>query len=264
MLLEKFSPLKKSLALFLIILCSSLAFGQNGKDSTQVVHYQLVDATNGKPVSLGHVVNSGLRKGIVADMLGFFKMPTAIGDTLIVSALGYHTMRIPSWGQFIADSLYYPIRLTPKSYEIRAVLITRFGSYQRFIREAAMMELPKSEQEVLQEKLQEYFTNQITRMALINAPSPSGGFMFGKDWFTLQMEKIEEKRVEEEKWDLILNKFSAGIISQLTGLVGIDAIRFMEFCQFTEGYLLLASDYEIRKSILDKFERYKLVKNQNK
>ena len=37
-------------------------------------------------------------------------------------------------------------------------------------------------------------------------------------------------------------------------------IRFMEYCDFTEGFLLLASDYEVRKRILDKFEVYKKEK----
>ena len=212
---------------------------------------------------MAHVVNTRLKKGVIADMLGYLKMPVGVGDTLIITALSYYQMKVPSWGQFSSDSLYYPIRLTPRSYEIKEVRITRFGSYQRFIIEVTKMDLPKSEQELLQEKLQEYFRNQITRLNLANTPSEGGGFVFGKDWIAIQLEKIEEKRIEEQKWDLILQKFSAGIINQLTGLEGIEAIKFMEFCNFTEAYLLLSSDYEVRKSILDKFEAYKKHIHQN-
>lgn len=252
---------KKLLPLFLFLVIAGAAFGNQPKDTVPTIHFQLVDATNGRPVSLGHVINTGLRKGLVADMLGYFKMPMAVGDTLIITALSYHIMRIPSWGQFSADSLYYPIRLTPRSYEIREVRITRFGSYQRFIREVAKMEMPKSETELLQERLEEYFRKQITQLDLRDIPSPTSGFTFGKDWFAIQQEKIEEKRVEEQKWDIILGKFSAGIVRELTGLEGIEAIRFMEFCDFTEGFLLLASDYEVRKRILDKFELYSKKRN---
>lgn len=255
--LEKFLALKRIVFSLILILIVGLAFGKQPKDSIPTIHFQLVDATNGKPVSLGHVINTGIRKGLVADMLGYFKMPMAVGDTLIITALSYHQMRIPSWGQFNADSLYYPIRLTPRSYEIREVRITRFGSYQRFIREVAKMEMPKSEVELLQERLEDYFRKQITQLDLKNLPSPVSGFTFGKDWFAKQQEKIEEKRVEEQKWDIMLGKFSAGIVKELTGLEGIEAIKFMEFCDFTEGFLLLASDYEVRKRILDKFEVYK-------
>jgi hypothetical protein len=250
--------LNRPILIIILLAFPIIGLTQPIKDSIPpAIHFQLVDATNGRPVSLGHIINTGQNKGTVADMLGYFKMPIGIGDTLIVTALSYHTMRIPSWGQFSADSLYYPIRLTPRSYEIRAVRFTRFGSYQRFIKEVASMDMPKSEQEKLQERLEEYIRKQITHMELKNTPSPVGGFVFGDDWFMQQKKKIEEKRVEEQKWDLLFQKFSAGIVRELTGLEGVDAIRFMEFCGFTEGYLLLASDYEVRKRILDKFEAYK-------
>jgi hypothetical protein len=254
----------KKTALFLFLsIAPIVVFAKLQRDTIPVIHFQLIDASNGKPIPLGHVVNSTQMTGVVADMLGYFKMPVAINDTLIISALSYHTMRIPSWGQFTTDSLYYPIRLTPRSYEIREIRITRFGSYQRFIREVTAMEMPKSDMELLQARLEEYFRKQITQMDLRNLPSGGSGYVFGKDWFALQQEKIQEKRIEEQKWDIILAKFSAGIVRDLTGLDGIDAIRFMEFCQFTEGFLLLASDYEVRKRILDKFEVYKKIKELN-
>lgn len=253
--------LKRIIVVLLLSICSLIALGSQPKDTVPVIHFQLVDAVNGSPIALGHVVNTSLRKGMVADMLGYFSLPVAYGDTLIITAIGYHQMRIPSMGQFGADSLYFPIRLTPRSYEIREVRITRFGTYERFIREVASMDLPKSEQEKLQERLEEYISKQITGMDLANTPSAAGGFAFGEDWFMQQKQKIEEKRVEEQKWDIIHQKFSARIVADLTGLEGVEVIRFMEYCNFTEGYLLLASDYEVRIRILNNFEAYKQFKN---
>lgn len=255
-----YKKLKRALAFSILIIISFAAYSQRGSDTVQNIHFQLVDATNGKPVSLGHIINTGIKKGIVADMLGFFTTSVSTGDTLIISALGYHQMRIPSWGQFTSDSLYYPIRLTPRSYQIREVQITRFGSYQRFIKEVTAMKLPKSEQEILQEKLEKYFREQISNMQLHNLPSGQGGFSFGRDWIAKQKVLIKGKVEEELRWDLMLKKFSADIVQELTGLSGNEAIRFMEYCGFTEGFLLLASDYEVQKRILDKFEDYKKEK----
>jgi hypothetical protein len=255
--------LKKIIVFILILYKVFLGFSNNPNDTIPIIHFQLIDATNGNPISLGHVINKGQQIGVVADMLGYFKMPLAINDTLVISALSYHTMNLPSWGQFTSDSLYYPIRLTPRVYEIREIRITRFGSYQRFIREVTNMEMPKSDLELLQARLEEYFRKQITQMDLKNLPSDGSGFAFGKDWFAIQKEKIQERRVEEKKWDIILGKFSAGIVTELTGLEGIEAIKFMESCRFTEGFLLLASDYEVRKRILDKFEVYKTLIKAN-
>jgi len=252
--------LKRTLAFSLLIIISFATQSQQSDNIREQIHFQLIDATNGKPISLGHIINTGYKKGIVADMLGFFAMPISTGDTLYISALGYHQMRIPSWGQFKSDSLYYPIRLTPRSYEIREVRITRFGTYQRFIKEVTAMELPRSEQEILQEKLEKYFREQISKMELQNLPSAQGGFAFGSDWIAKQKVIIKEKVEEELRWDVMLKKFSADIVQELTSLSGNEAIRFMEYCDFTEGFLLLASDYEVRKRILDKFEVYKKEK----
>jgi hypothetical protein len=251
----------KSLVIIACLLINSLlTHGESQRDSIPVIHFQLVDVTNGVPISLGHVVSTKLRKGLVADMLGYFSLPLVKGDTLVITAIGYHQMRIPSLGQFSVDSLYYPIRLTPRIYEIKEVLITRFGTYGRFVREVAAMNLPKSELEKLQERLNDYMQRQILGMALVNTPTAAGGFMFGEDWFMQQKKKIEEKRVEERKWDIILGKFSAGIVAEITGLEGGDAIRFMEYCGFTEGYLLLASEYEVKVRVVNKFEAYKQSK----
>ncbi len=238
---------------------TNISLGSQPKDSIPIIHFQITDATNGKPVSLAHVYTRNDKKGVITDMLGYFKIPLTDNDTLTISALGYHNMHIPSWGQFSPDSLYYPIRLTPRSYEINEVRITRFGSYQRFLKEVASMEIKKSETEKLQEKLENYIRKNITRMKLTN--TPSGGITFGKDWFAKQQELIEEKQIEDKRWNLILRKFSAKTVNELTGLEGIEAIRFMEYCNFTEGFLLLSSDYEIRKRIVDKYEEYQEQKH---
>jgi len=257
------SKLKRTVFFILLTALAFYGICQKHADTLPYIHFQLVDATNSRPVSLGHIVNTSQRKGVIADMLGYFKMPISIGDTLIISAIGFHKMAIPSWGQFSADSLYYPIRLTPKSYEIKEIRITRFGSYQRFIKEAATMDLPISEQEKLQERLEDYLQKSIKSMKLINAPPATGGFVFGEDWFSKQNKKILAKEAESKKWTLIFKKFSAETVTQLTKLQGAEAIKFMEFCDLTEGYLLTASDYEVRKKILDKFEEYTKQNNEH-
>ena len=249
--------------ILLFLFVGTAALTQEAKDTVPTIHFQMVNAVNGKPISLGHVVNTGIGKGTVANMLGYFKMPIQIGDTLIISAIGFHRMAIPSWGQFSSDSLYYPIRLTPKSYQIKEIRVTRFGSYQRFIKEAATMDLPISEEEKLQTKLHNYLKEGITDMKLVKTPAATGGFAFGEDWFSKQNKKIEAKKAENKKWKVIFNKFSSETVTQLTGLKDAEAMAFMEYCNFTEGYLLTASDYEVHKNILDKFEEYSKLKDED-
>lgn len=249
--------LKRTLTFLLLILLSIWLSGAPQNDTIPRISFQLIDASTQAPIGLAHIINKGQNVGTISDMLGFFRIPFAYGDTIRISAIGYYDMTIPSWGQFSKDSLYYPIHLTSRVYQIREIRITRFGSYERFILEAAKMDLPKSEQEVVQERLEEYFRKTITLLDLKDLPQATSGFTFGKDWFAIQREKIEEKSREERKWDIIYRKFSANLVDQLTGLSGNETIKFMEYCDFTEAYILTVSDYEVRKRILDKYEEYK-------
>lgn len=256
--------MKRALIFLLFLIFSLAVYSQRVGIERANIHFRLTDATNGKLVPLAHVINTGLKKGVIADMQGFFAVPIGLGDTIIINALGYHQMKIPSWGQFSSDSLYYPIRLIPRTYQIREVRITRFGSYQRFIKEVAAMDLPKTEQEIVQEKLEKYFSEQISKLELNNIPNPQGGFTFGTDWTAKQHAKLKAKVEEERKWDVVLSKYSVDVINRLTGLSGIEAIRFMEYCDFTEGFILLASEYEIHKRILDNFEGYQQISRNSR
>lgn len=252
--------MKKKTLILLFIIISFCGFGQ-AQEERQTTHFQVVDASNGKPVSLVHIINLGIQKGIIADMSGSFSAPIGKGDTLIISALGFHEMRIPFGKQLPSSIELFTIRLTPRSYLIREVRITRFGSYQRFIREVTAMEVPKTDQEKLQERLEKYLQEQITRMDIKNLPSAQAGIVWGTDWATKQKALIKEKDEELLRWDIISAKFSVSLIQRLTGLSGSDAIAFMEFCAFTEGFLLRASDYEIHQLILERFDVYKEIHN---
>jgi hypothetical protein len=252
--------LKRIATFFLLALASITVLASEKTDSIPRISFQLLDASTQGPIGLAHIVNRRKGIGTISDLMGYFRIPFATGDTITISALGYYDMVIPSWGQFSADSMYYPVNLTSRIYQIKEVRITRFGSYQRFILEAAKMDMPKSEQEEVQERLEVYMRKAIKQMNLVELPSGTGGFSFGKDWFTKQREKIEAKSREEQKWSIILQKFSAGIVEQLTGLKGNETIKFMEYCDFTEAYILTSSEYEIRKRIVDLFEDYKKSK----
>lgn len=230
--------------------------GSGGADTIPTIYFQVTDAGSGRPIQMAHVYNFQQQTGVISDMMGFFHLPVAKGDTLKISAIGYYNMLVPSFGQFTPDSALYPIRMTSRIYEIREVIVTRFGSYQRFLRGVAALNLPKSEQELTLERVEAYFDRTITGMDLKNLPSSSSGFFFGRDWYAIQMAKLEARRREEVRWEIMLRKFSAPVVMELTGMSESEVIGFMEFCGFTEAFLLTASEYEVRLRILEKHREY--------
>jgi hypothetical protein len=85
--------------------------------------------------------------------------------------------------------------------------------------------------------------------------------LFGIDWLAKQNEQLAEKLKKESHRRAVERKYSAGIVSALTGLTGNEVYWFMEYCAFTDEYILKTSDYNIRNRILDKFKIYNVNKS---
>jgi len=227
-----------------------------GQDSVKVIRFRVVNAISGKPVEMAHAINITHRYAAIADLLGYFKMPLMLGDTLTISSLGFFNQKVFNWGQFNKDSIYFTIRLNSRSYELKELKFSWFATYDGFLKGFLLLELPMSKEERDIARISEYFNRTINRLNLMNLPQASSGAPFGKDWLARQNEELKEKLEKERQQRAIERKFSAGIVEAITGLTGNEVFWFMEYCAFTDDYLLKSSDYEIRLRITDKFKIY--------
>jgi hypothetical protein len=240
-------------------------FVAKGQDSVKVIRFRVVNAISGKPVEMAHAINITHRYAAIADLLGYFKMPIGLGDTLTISSLGYFNQEVFNWGQFSKDSIYFTIRLNSRSYELKELKFSWFATYEGFLKGFLQLKLPMTKEERDIARINEYFNRSISRLNLMNLPQATSGVLFGKDWLARQNEKLKEKLEKERQQRAIERKFSAGIVEAITGLTGNEVFWFMEYCAFTNDYLLKSSDYEIRLRITDKFKIYnqdKVVKDK--
>lgn len=229
-------------------------------DSLRVINFRVTDYYTHEPVGLAHAFNITQKKGCISDLLGYFSIPFKLGDSLSITAIGYHTKHVLNWGQFIKDTLFYELTLTPKVYQIEEVKISRFSTYDRFLREFANLKLAKTRVTEQQEVIQLYFLKITKGLDLRNLPQPTMGLSFGKDWYQKQNEKVAEAIENDRKKRVSERKFNAGIVSNLTGLTGDELQEFMEFLKFDENFILNSTDYEIRERILDEFKEFESVK----
>jgi len=228
-------------------------------DSLRIVNFRVTDHFTREPVGLAHVLNITKKKGCIADLLGYFSIPFSVGDSLSITAIGYHTKHVLNWGQFSKDTLFYELTLTPKVYQIDEVKISRFSTYDRFLREFASLKLTKTKEDVQNEFIQLYFMRITKDLNLLTLPPPTMGLTFGKDWYQKQHEKLTEAINRDRKKRIADRKFNAGIVSNLTGLTGIQLQKFIEFLKFDEEYILNSTDYEIREQILARFKEFKKI-----
>jgi len=249
-----------SFQIVLALLLVALNIKAEAQDSVKVVNFRAVNAVSGVPVEMAHVINKTQRKVAIADMLGYFQIPLIIGDTLSITSLGYYNQMLFSWGQFSNDSAFYTIKLKPKSYPLKELKISWFSNYNKFLRGVSELQIPLTKDEERVVRITEYFNRSIRKLNLIDLPGATSGIAFGKDWLAKQNEKLNEKLEKESQRRAIERKYSAGIVSALTGLTGNEVHWFMEYCAFTDEYLLKTSDYDIRTKILDKFKIYNVDK----
>ncbi len=233
-------------------------------DSIRIVNFRLTDYNTLEPIGLAYVVNTTQNKSCISDLLGYFSIPFGLGDSLTISIMGYHQKKILNWGQFSSDSLFYEITMTPKVYPIEAVRISRFTTYERFLREFAWLKLNRNKEVEQEGKIQLYFMGIVKGLNLRNLPQASAGIVFGKDWYRKQNEKVAEA-IEKDRLNRIANrKFNPSIVAELTGLSGTKLYEFIDYLSFTQDYILRATDYEIREEILNRFDEFERIRKSKK
>ncbi|MGE0078968.1 MAG: hypothetical protein AB7S48_14000 [Bacteroidales bacterium] len=260
--------------LFQVILISLFALGLANKalpqsnfkidDTLRSTNFRIIDVNTQEPIGFAHVINQTKFQGEISDLLGYVNIKIAFGDNIKITAIGYETKEILSLGQFKSDTIFYPIQLTPKVYEIKEVKISRFTTYERFLREVANLKIPKTKEEEQEERLQNYFLRIVNGADLINLPNGTSGVGFGEDWYHKQKVKLEKLIDKEHDKRIIEQKYNPGLVQKLTGLSGDELYKFLAELNLENDYLLKSSDYEIQEKILDKFERYKKQKESEK
>lgn len=210
---------------------------------------------------LAHVMNKTRREVAIADLLGCFKIPIGIGDTISITSLGFTSKSLYSWGQYVDDSIYYTIRLNPRTYELKGVEFSWFSNYDKFLKGFLQLRLPVTKEEEQITRIAKYFKRSISSLNLMSLPQATSGGAFGKDWLAKQNEKLKVKLEKERQQRVLDRKFSASLVKKLTDLEGIEIFKFMDYCAFTPEYLSKATDYEIRLRVIDKFKIYKQDKS---
>jgi hypothetical protein len=247
---------KRSLLLISIFLLSFSGFAQ---ESDSVMYFSgKIESTEGNyPVALAHIINLNQHWMVKADTTGLFRIWVEQGDTLHISAIGFEYL------EYIINSINFDsiatILLKNKSYEIPEVIISSLGSYKDFKYKVLNLELPETGINPQVEKLFKYVEIQTEIRPVITSPASLIYYMFSKD--AKELKKYFEIIENQDKVKELDRRYNAHIIQNLTGLQGMEAVKFMDFCNFQDLYILSISDYNLYSDIMMRFEVYK--KNMN-
>ncbi len=248
---------------FFVVFCK-VAFSQEKLlpfDTLSIVHFRVINANTREPVERAYVLNLSYNWGSISDLLGYSYLPIRFGDKLKISAIGYYTEELVCVGQFKADSAFYEIRLKPRVYELNEVKITKFSTYDRFLRGVINLKIPKTREDKQLEVIEKYMFGVVKGMDLKSTPPMASGISFGKDWYSKQNEKLLEQLAKEKARRVIEGKFNPGLVQKLTGLRDKELYEFIGYLNFDDEFLLQATDYEIHQKIMEKYNAFKAEKS---
>ena len=200
------------------------------------------------------------KKGGISDKNGYFYMRITSLDTLYISTIGYRTYIIVCNKLIEEKDFRIQIFLEPKIYELDGVDIVSFMTYEEFKVELLKIPLEKPFEF-------DYSYESALYAQLLRAPA-SGNFGIGingaltglSDHFSKEgkeRRKLAEIKAQEKISDYIFSKFNPYMVQRATGLTDEDEIvKFMIFCGFSEFFLINATDEELRRATVKKYEFY--------
>jgi hypothetical protein len=131
--------------LLLLGLVSQPAFAQR---KAPVVQFSgiVLDAHDSASVLPGvHVYVPKAGRGTVSNMLGYFSMPVLVGDSIVISYIGYQkqTYKIPN---NVGDAITVIVELSPDTTYLPEITIFPYPTEQLFKEAILAMELPDEEE----------------------------------------------------------------------------------------------------------------------
>lgn len=222
------------------------------------------DGTTFDPIIGVHIKNFSSKKLAVTHVDGSFVMPVDIGDSVVVSHVGYQEITLMIDEELLENPL--EIILLPGTVELAEVEVNIFPEYERFkqliletepVDSAITFDLPKV---VIYDPRSEPIKDP--RLA-----PPTVGFRFDLDGLT-------KKGKEKKKLQKLLarraiiaqanEKFNRDWVGASTKLEGDELTSFIAYCDFTPEYIVETPLFEINRKMMALLEEFKSYQSDSK
>ena len=238
---------------YLLIICSLIVFSASAQDNIKIKG-KVTDNSSKEPVPFVHIYNPKTNTGTFTDLYGQFSITSAVGDTILFSAVGYAKYSLVLKEDL--EEVYLEINLDTQAMELKPVRVFAYRDLESLKRAIVNMDLPAQEKKGLDLNLPKVtaapsVTNDgtmgggvVMRGALSGAINALG---LNKKYNELQ--KLEKLRMEDRRKKLADAKYNAEVVRRWTGLEGKSLDSFMEFCQLNEDFVIDASEYELAVAV---------------
>ncbi len=247
---------------FLLLIFNNLGSYSQVNESL-LIKGKVISQYDSLAIPFAHVIQLKSNIGNICDENGSFCISTSLDDTLLITAIGFGSKKVPV-NIFKKQSVVL-IFIEQEVYTIDEVVIVPYKNYKELKEAVLALELP-AEPEIelnIPKPLPKIPDNENGEITIISCSPISALY----NAFSREAKELKEyNRIIERKYieSKISKKYNKDIITHITGITGErNILDFIEFCRFSDEFILNSNDYEIYLAINNCFEEFKKVINTN-
>ena len=251
--------MQKHLFLILFLVITSIGFSQTSKLKGQVINTE-----NKKVLSAAHILNLNTVEGTITDNKGYFELPTKANDTILVSYLGYASIKLKITNDLLKGNELV-IGLYEKPEEVREIIIK--STKLIGVLEIDVKQVPKDNftrihinglpqtYEIGNQKTKDFST----ALDALFQPVDFLYNLFGSK--PKQLRKLQKLKNEDGLRKMLAGKFDREVMMEYLQMDRQELSELLSDCNYSEYFIKKASDLQMIEAVLDCYENYKAIKN---
>ncbi|WP_299061231.1 carboxypeptidase-like regulatory domain-containing protein [uncultured Polaribacter sp.] len=224
---------------------------------------QIIHAVNKKPLSAAHILDLNSVNGTITDDEGFFEIPTRANDTILVSYLGYESIKVKVTNDLLKGNELL-IALYEKPQEIKEVVIK--STKLIGVLEIDIKQVPKDRfTRIKINGLPQ--TYEVGKPKGANLSSPIAAIFQPVDFLynlfgnkPKQLEKLQKLKGEDDLRKMLAGKFDREVMMEYLQMDRQELTELLSDCNYSEYFIKKASDLQMIEAVLDCYENYKALK----
>ena len=226
----------------------------------QFVKGLILSQSDSSIISHAHIINTTSKIGVTSNQTGAFFIQAKLEDTLVISFIGFKSLRIS------ASNIDSKVYLTRAIHNIETYTVLPYKDFNEFREAFTKLELKDTSSFKLN-------TSFVLSIDELKSWGPPQSILRGQ--FTALAVKFNKRIKDKKNYDRLIardkhraflaTKFNSKLVKQATVLREEYQINsFMEYCDFTDQFIELSSHYKLVDQIINCFDEYTNLPMVNK
>ena len=219
-----------------------------------------MDAELKDPVRFATILVVNQNKGASSTSEGRFNIPVFIGDTIRFSSIGYEALIITIDDNIInSRDEELMLFMIPTIYELDSVVVFELGDDFYLKRQKGEpIEIIGLQQPP--ENPKDWSKPQMTWGTDYGGGVTISGLLDVFDKKLQEKKRMKRmmtaKNIQEEHKAKIKSKFNQRFVKMITGIDDRVIVEFMEFCSFSDHYILNSTEYQLTIGLLNQYQNF--------